>query len=114
MKNLRNTVRLIGRLGKDPKVTKFENGHQFVTFSIATDESYKTKDGERVVDTQWHNLVVRNGLAKVAEKYLKKGMEISIEGKLTYRNYKDKNDVVRYITEIQVEDLLMLGKKASA
>ncbi|RLD68000.1 MAG: single-stranded DNA-binding protein [Bacteroidetes bacterium] len=113
MKNLRNTVRLIGRLGRDPKVTKFENGSQVVTFSIATDDSYKNKEGERVEETQWHNLRVWNGLSKVAEKYLKKGMEITIEGRLTHRSYETKDGQTRYITEVEVQDLLMMGKKAS-
>jgi len=113
MKNLRNNVRLIGRLGVDPKVTKFENGKQVVSFSIATDESYKNKEGERVENTQWHNLVVWNGLSKVAEKYLKKGMEITVEGRLVHRSYEDKNGKTVFVTEVEVHDLLMMGKKVS-
>ena len=114
MRNLRNTVRLVGRLGNDPKVNKFKNGKQVVTFSIATDDSYKNKEGERVEDTQWHNLTVWNGLSSVAEKYLKKGMEVTIEGRLTHRSYETKDGQTRYITEVEVQDLLMMGKKASA
>ena len=114
MENLRNSVRLVGRLGIDPKVTKFENGKQVVTFRIATDESYKTKEGERVENTQWHNLTVWNGLSKVAEKYLKKGMEITVEGRLVHRTYEDKNGKTVFVTEVEVQDLLMMGKKASA
>ncbi|RLD67999.1 MAG: single-stranded DNA-binding protein [Bacteroidetes bacterium] len=110
MKNLRNTVRLIGRLGDDPKVNKFENGKQVVTFRIATDESYKNKDGEKVEETQWHNLEVWGGLSTVAEKYLKKGMEIAIEGRLVHDNY-EKDGETRYFSKVAVNDLLMLGKK---
>ncbi|RUA27758.1 MAG: single-stranded DNA-binding protein [Bacteroidetes bacterium] len=113
MKNLRNNVRLIGRLGVDPKVTKFENGKQVVSMRIATDESYKNKEGERVENTQWHNLVVWNGLSKVAEKYLKKGMEITVEGRLVHRSYEDKNGKTVFVTEVEVHDLLMMGKKVS-
>ena len=113
MKNLRNNVRLIGRLGVDPKVTKFENGKQVVSMRIATDESYKNKEGERVENTQWHNLVVWNGLSKVAEKYLKKGMEITVEGRLVHRSYEDKNGKPVFVTEVEVHDLLMMGKKVS-
>lgn len=110
MKNLRNSVRLIGRLGEDPKVTKFENSKQKVMFSLATDESYKTKEGKQVEDTQWHNIEVWNGLSTVAEKYLKKGMEIAIEGRLVHESY-EKDGEKRYFTKVVLNDILMLGKK---
>ena len=113
MKNLRNTVRLVGRLGIDPKVNKFKNGTQIVTFSLATDESYNNKEGERVENTQWHQITIWNGLSKVAEKYLKKGMEVTIEGRLVHRTYETKDGASRYITEVEAHDLLMMGKKAS-
>ena len=113
MKNLRNTVRLVGRLGMDPKVNKFKNGTQVVSLRLATDESYKNKEGERVEETQWHQLTIWGGLSKVAEKYLKKGMEVTIEGRLVHRSYETKDGHTRYITEVEVQDLLMMGKKAS-
>ena len=113
MKSLRNTVRLVGRLGIDPKVNKFKNGTQVVTFRLATDESYNNKEGERVENTQWHQITVWNGLSKVAEKYLKKGMEVTIEGRLVHRNFEDKNGKTIYITEVEAHDLLLMGKKAS-
>ena len=109
MKNLRNSVRLIGRLGDDPKVNKFANEKQVVTFSLATDESYK-KDGEKVEDTQWHNVEVWNGLSKVAENYLKKGQEVAVEGRLVHENY-EKDGETRYYTKVVLNDILLLGKK---
>jgi len=109
MKNLRNSVRLIGRLGDDPKVNKFANEKQVVTFSIATDESYK-RDGEKVEDTQWHNVEVWNGLSKVAENYLKKGQEVAVEGCLVHESY-EKDGETRYYTKVVLNDILLLGKK---
>jgi single-strand DNA-binding protein len=114
MKNLRNSVRLIGHLGADPKITKFGNQNQIATFSLATDESYKDKDGNRVEQTQWHRIIVKGRFALVAEKYLKKGMEIEVEGRLITRSYETKEGDTRYITEIEANDLVMLGKKQSA
>jgi single-strand DNA-binding protein len=112
MRNLRNSVRLIGRLGDDPKVSKFDNGKQKATFSLATDESYKNKDGERVDDTQWHNIEVWNGLSTVAEKYLKKGMEIAVEGRLVHESY-EKDGETRYYSKVVLSDILILEKKNS-
>jgi len=110
MRNLRNTVRLIGRLGNDPEVTKFDNNKQKVTFSLATDESYKNKDGERVEDTQWHNVEVWNGLSKVAENYLKKGQEVVVEGRLVHDTY-EKDGQTRYYSKVVLNDILLLAKK---
>jgi single-strand DNA-binding protein len=112
MRNLRNSVRLIGRLGDDPKVSKFDNGKQKATFSLATDESYKNKNGERVDDTQWHNIEVWDGLSTVAEKYLKKGMEIAVEGRLVHESY-EKDGETRYYSKVVLSDILMLEKKNS-
>jgi single-strand DNA-binding protein len=114
MKNLRNSVRLIGNLGADPKITKFGNQNQIASFNLATDDSYKDKNGKRVEQTQWHRIIVKGGLAFVAEKYLKKGMEIEVEGRLLTRSYETKDGEKRYITEIEANDLVMLGKKQSA
>ena len=109
MKNLRNSVQLIGHLGKDPEVKIFGKSKK-VTFSIATSDSYKNQKGEKVEDTQWHNIVIWGKLAGVAEKYLKKGKEVAIEGKLIHRAYESAGEK-KYFTEINVNDLLMLGGK---
>lgn len=109
MKSLRNSVTLIGNLGKDPEVKSFESGKKMATFSIATNDSYKDSSGEKIQDTQWHNVVIWGPLAEVAEKYLKKGNEVCVEGKLVHRSYDNANGEKRYITEIVVNDMLMLG-----
>jgi single-strand DNA-binding protein len=108
MSNLRNSVQLIGRLGKDPEVRTFDSGKKQASFTIATSETYKNQKGEKVEDTQWHNLVIWGKLADVAGKYLKKGSEIAIEGKLIHRSYETTGGEKRYITEINVNDLVML------
>lgn len=110
MKSLRNSVQLIGRLGKDPEVKVFDKSKK-ATFSIATTDSYKNQKGEKVDDTQWHNVVIWGTLADVVEKYLKKGMEVCVEGKLMHRNFETDKGEKRYVTEINVNDLLMLGGK---
>lgn len=112
MSTLRNSVQLIGNLGNDPEVVNLESGRKLAKFSLATNETYKNQQGEKVTETQWHNLVVWGKTAEIAEKYLAKGREVAVNGKLTYRNYEDKNGVKRYITEIVVNDLQLLGAKA--
>lgn len=109
MKSLRNSVQLIGWLGKDPEVKQY-NDRKKASFSIATTDSYKNQKGEKVEDTQWHNVVIWGKLAGVAEKYLKKGTEVCVEGKLVHRVY-ESNGEKRYITEVSVNDLVMLGAK---
>ena len=111
MNKLRNKVQLIGNLGNNPEVKLFDGGKKLAKFSIATNESYKNAQGELITDTQWHNLIVWGKTADVVEKYLKKGNEVAIEGKLINRNYTDKQGVKRYVTEIQVSEILMLGSK---
>lgn len=111
MNALRNKVQLIGNLGMNPEVKVFDNGKKFAKMSIATNESYKNAKGELVKDTQWHNLVAFGKTAEIIEKYLKKGSEVAVEGKLVSRSYIDKEGVKKYITEIQVNELLMLDKK---
>ena len=111
MKTLRNSVQLIGNLGKDPEIKSFDQRKK-ASFSIATDETYKNQNGEKVTETQWHNVVVWGKLAEIVEKYLKKGNEVAIEGKLVHRSYETASGEKRYITEINVNDLLMLGNKA--
>ena len=111
MKSLRNSVQLIGNIGKDPEVKSFEKSKK-ASFNIATNESYKNQKGEKIEETQWHNVVVWGKLADVVEKYLKKGSEVAIEGKLVHRSYETASGEKRYITEINVNDLLMLGGKS--
>ncbi|KAF0199334.1 MAG: single stranded DNA-binding protein [Bacteroidetes bacterium] len=109
MNNLNNTVQLIGRLGNDPEIRSFEPNRKFARLRIATSDEYTNKGGEKVKQTQWHNLVVWGGLADVCENHLSKGQEIAIEGKLGYRVYTDKEGNKHFITEITVNELLMVG-----
>ena len=104
-----NKVILIGNLGKDPEVFSFENGVKKVSFSLATTESYKDKEGNKVDQTEWHNVVLWRGLAEVAEKYLTKGSQVYIEGKIETRAWDDKDGNKRYTTEIYAENMTMLG-----
>lgn len=110
MNNLKNSVRLIGRLGHDPEIRNLENGNKLAKFSLATDDKYKDKDGTIHNQTQWHNLVVWGSRAGVCEKYLTKGKEIAVEGRLSYRNWEDDKGVKHYMTEIIVNDFSFLGK----
>jgi single-strand DNA-binding protein len=105
-----NRVILIGNLGKDPDVITFENGVKKATFSLATTESYKNKEGNRVDQTEWHNIVMWRGLADIAERYLHKGNQIYLEGKLKTRSY-EQDGIKKYITEIFVDNMTMLGSK---
>lgn len=108
MSTIRNSVRLIGRVGNAPEIKTFEKGNKLATFSLATSEVYYNEKGEKQESTQWHNIVVWGKVADVVEKYVEKGKEIAIEGKITYRNYDDKDGIKRYITEIVVSELLLL------
>ena len=110
MSTLRNKVQLIGNLGNDPEIVNLESGKKLAKFSIATNESYKNTKGERVTDTQWHNVVAWGKTAEVIENYVTKGKEVAIEGKLTSRSYETKHGEKRYLTEIVCNELLLLGK----
>lgn len=110
MSALRNKVQLIGNLGNDPEIINLESGKMLAKFTIATNESYKNNKGEKVTDTQWHNIVAWGKTAEIIEKYLTKGKEVAIEGKLTSRSYETKEGEKRYITEVVCNELLMLGK----
>ena len=110
MNTLRNKVQLIGNLGNDPEVITLESGKKLAKFAIATNESYKNSNGEKITDTQWHNIVAWGKTADIIEKYVAKGKEVAIEGKLTSRSYETKEGEKRYITEIVCNELLMLGK----
>ena len=111
---LRNKVQLIGHLGNAPDVRTTESGKKLARFSVATNESYTNAQGQKIKETQWHNLVAWGKLAEIVEKYLGKGSEVVIEGKLVNRNYTDQEGNKKYITEIEVNELLMLGGKNKA
>ncbi|HBS88470.1 MAG: single-stranded DNA-binding protein [Bacteroidetes bacterium GWF2_38_335] len=106
-----NKVILIGNAGKDPEVRHLENNLCVANFTLATSETYKNKNGEKVTNTEWHNIVLWRGLAEVAEKYVKKGSQLYIEGKITYRTYDANDGSKKYITEIVGEEMKLLGKK---
>ena len=114
MYSLKNKVQLIGHLGNAPQVKETESGKKRASFSIATNEIYRNAKGEKVTETTWHNLVAWGRVADIVEKYLNKGSEIAIEGKLISRSYTDKSGIKKYTTEVQVNELLMLGSKATA
>ncbi|HJX71353.1 MAG TPA: single-stranded DNA-binding protein [Bacteroidales bacterium] len=109
MNHLRNCVNLIGNLGMDPEVKTLENGKKFARFSIATSERFKNAEGEQIKETQWHQVVVWGGNATIAEKFLKKGKEVALSGRLSHRSYEDKNGSTRYLTEVVVNDIVLLG-----
>ena len=106
-----NKVILVGNLGRDPEVRYLEGGTAVANFPLATSETYKDKQGRRVEHTEWHNIVVWRGLAEVAEKYLKKGMQVYVEGKLRTRSWDDKDGNKKYTTEIVADNMTMLSRK---
>jgi single-strand DNA-binding protein len=114
MNALKNKVQLIGNLGNAPEVKNTENGKKLVRFALATNETYRNAKGDKIVETQWHNLIAWGKVAEIAEKYLSKGTEVAIEGKLVNNNYTDKDGNKRYGTEIVVNELLLLGAKSNA
>ncbi len=111
MNAIRNKVQLIGNLGQDPEVVNLDSGNKLAKFSIATNETYKNAKGERITETQWHNIVVWGKLADVVEKFLIKGSEVAVEGKLIHRMYETKEGEKRYVSEIKCSELLMLGRQ---
>ena len=110
--SLRNNVTLIGRTGKEVEITEFENG-KLAKVSLATTDFFTNSRGEKTEDTQWHQLVAFGKTAEIMQKYVEKGKEIAIEGKIIYRSYDDKDGQKRYVTEIRVEELLLLGNPKS-
>jgi single-strand DNA-binding protein len=110
---LKNKVQLIGNLGNTPEIKTLETGKKMARFSVATNEVYRNANGEKITDTQWHNLVVWGKMAEIAEKYLAKGREVLIEGKIVNRSYNDKEGQKKYVTEIQVNELLLLGGRSN-
>jgi len=111
MSTLKNKVQLLGNLGNEPEMITLESGKKLAKFSIATNETYRNSKGEKVTDTQWHNVIAWNKTAEIIEKYLQKGNEVMVEGKLTSRSYETKEGEKRYITEVVCNELLMLGNK---
>src|SRR5690554_5805798 len=106
-----NKVILVGHLGKDPEVRHLDNNVTVASFPLATSETYN-KDGKRIEQTEWHNIVMWRGLAEIAEKFLHKGKLVYIEGKIRTRSYEDKENIERYTTEIVADNFTMLGRKS--
>jgi single-strand DNA-binding protein len=111
MNAIKNKVQLIGHLGAKPEIKTLESGKKLAQFNVATNETYRNAKGEKVTETQWHRVVAWNKLAEIAEKYLDKGKEVAIEGKLVNRSYNDKDGNKKYICEVLANELLMLGAK---
>ncbi|MBC7606831.1 MAG: single-stranded DNA-binding protein [Burkholderiales bacterium] len=110
MITLKNKVQLIGNTGNDPEVITMESGKKLAKLTLATNDVYKNDKGEKVENTQWHNIVAWGKTAEIIEKFVVKGSHIAVEGKLTHRNYDDKNGDKKYFTEVVVSELLLLGK----
>ena len=106
-----NKVILVGNVGKDPETRHLEGGATVSKFSLATSEVYRNKDGEKITNTEWHNIVLWRGLAEIAEKYVKKGSQLYIEGRIRTRSYTDQDNNTRYVTEIIADSMHMLGKR---
>ncbi|MDD2792764.1 MAG: single-stranded DNA-binding protein [Sediminibacterium sp.] len=111
MNAMKNKVQLIGNLGQEPDIKTIGEDRKVAHLSLATNENYRNAKGEKITETQWHNIVAWGKLAELAEKFLHKGTEVVIEGKLINRNYTDKQGVKRYVSEIQANELLILTKK---
>ena len=111
MNSVKNTVQLIGHLGKDVDLKEFDSGSSRVNFSLATNENYRNSKGEKIEETQWHNIVAWGKLAELMDKFLAKGSEVLIKGKLVSRSYTDKEGNTKYITEVIANDFMMFGKK---
>lgn len=111
MNSLKNRVQLIGHLGMDPEIKTLESGKKLAKFSLATNDSYKNAKGEKVEETEWHNIIAWNKTAELVENFLAKGKEVAIEGKLTSRSWDDANGNKKYITEVICNEILFLGAK---
>lgn len=110
MNTLRNRVQLIGNVGNDPEIRMLEGGKKLAYLSIATNENYKNEKGEKVEQTEWHRITAWGKTADIIENYVTKGKEIAVEGKLTHRSYEDKNGEKRYVTEVVISEIMLLGK----
>ncbi len=114
MSTLKNKVQLIGNVGQDPQITVLDSGKKVIRFSLATNENYKNAKGEKMQNTYWHNMVAWGKIAEVIEKYVTKGKEIAIEGKLTSRSYTTKEGEKRYTTDVVINEVLFMGSKIEA
>ena len=110
MNAMKNKVQLIGHVGQDPEIKTFGEGKKVANISLATNESYTNAKGEKVEETQWHKVKAWGKVAEIIEKYVTKGKEICVEGKLTYSDYLDKNGEKKYVTEVVISDILLMGK----
>lgn len=113
MTSIKNRVQLIGTLGKDPEIKELESGKKLARFVMATNENYRSSDGEKMTDTQWHDLVAWDGVAGIIEKYLKKGHHAGVEGKLVNRSYTDKEGVKQYKTEVVVNEVMLFPQNGN-
>ena len=111
MSSLRNKVQLVGNVGNDSEIREFEGGKKLVNLVIATNDRFTNDKGEKVEQTEWHRLVAWGKTAEIIERYVVKGKEVAIEGKLTHRSYDDKNGEKRFITEVVITELLLLGSR---
>jgi single-strand DNA-binding protein len=109
MHSLKNRVILIGRLGKNPETKTIEGGKKVTNFTLATDDSFKNADGQRISEATWHNITAWNGLADIADRFLKKGKQVAVEGRIVYKTYEDKKGITKNTTEIVLDDLVLLG-----
>lgn len=110
MNAMKNRVQLIGNVGNDPEIKTLENGKKLAHLNIATNDKYTNDKGEKVEQTEWHRVTAWGKTAEIIEKYVVKGKEVAIEGKLTHRSYDDKNGEKRFITEVVVNEILLLSK----
>lgn len=110
MNNLKNSVQLIGHLGRNPELIEMTNGTKLAKVTIATNDIYRNSKGEKIVETQWHNVIAWGKTAEHMEVFLRKGNEVALKGKLQHRSYEDKDGMKRYITEIQVNEFMLLNK----
>jgi single-strand DNA-binding protein len=113
MSSLKNRVILIGRLGHDPETKTMESGKKVTRFTLATDDYYKNADGQKISEATWHNIVAWDHVADLSDRFLKKGREVAVEGRIVYRSYEDKKGVTKNITEIVLDDLVFLGSGKS-
>ena len=111
MNSMKNKVQLIGHLGADPEIKALEGGKKLARINIATNETYTNANGEKITETQWHNVIAWGKTAELAEKLFTKGMEVLIDGKLVNRSYTDKEGNKKYVTEVQANELLVFSKK---
>jgi single-strand DNA-binding protein len=109
MNSLKNKVILVGRLGQNPETKTIDGGKKVTHFTLATDDSYKNAEGQKISEATWHNITAWNGLADIADRFLKKGNQVAVEGRIVYRSYEDKKGVTKNVTDIVLSDLVLLG-----